>query len=398
MHEPLSDAPPRVRRLLVIALVPFVVGTVVGLAVLWPSHYRRHTVRSLGTPAALVNGTVTSVQGEACPAGAGRCTTVYLDVTSGPDRGTSAILPDVALGPGVPVLHTGDKVVLGRTVDPTNGHVDYYFSDYQRRGPMVLLAVLFAVVVVGVARWRGFAGLIGLGITALVLVRFLIPAILDGESPVAVALVASAAIIFVVVYVAHGVSARTTTALLGTLASLALTALLAAVFVAATHLTGLASEETTSLQSAVGDISLSGLVLAGIVIGSLGALNDVTVTQASAVWEVHGANPSQSRRELYRSGMRVGRDHIASTVYTLVLAYAGASLPLLILFSVAGQKLANVLTGDLVGVEIVRTLVGAVGIVASVPLTTALAAVVVAARTQSAPLNDRHVESVGYRT
>jgi uncharacterized membrane protein len=180
------------------------------------------------------------------------------------------------------------------------------------------------------------------------------------------------------VYVAHGVSARTTTALLGTLGSLALTALLAAVFVSATHLTGLASEETTSLQSAVGDVSLSGLVLAGIVIGSLGVLNDVTVTQASAVWEVHAANPSQSRRRLYSSGMRVGRDHIASTVYTLVLAYAGASLPLLILFSVAGQNLTNVLTGDLVGVEIVRTLVGSIGLVAAVPLTTALAAIVVA--------------------
>lgn len=200
----------------------------------------------------------------------------------------------------------------------------------------------------------------------------------DRESPVAVALVASAVIIFVVVYVAHGVSARTTTALLGTLGSLALTALLAAVFVSATHLTGLASEETTSLQSAVGDVSLSGLVLAGIVIGSLGVVNDVTVTQASAVSEVHAANPSQSRRRLYSSGMRVGRDHIASTVYTLVLAYAGASLPLLILFSVAGQNLTNVLTGDLVGVEIVRTLVGSIGLVAAVPLTTALAAIVVA--------------------
>src|SRR5207253_240776 len=190
------------------------------------------------------------VQAETCPAGAGRCTSVYLKVTSGPDRGESAILPDVALGPGVPVLHEGDKVVLGRTVDPTSGHVDYYFSDYQRRVPMIVLGILFGVIVVAVARWRGFAGLVGLGVTALVLVRFLIPAILDRESPVAVALVASAVIIFVVVYVAHGVSARTTTALLGTLASLALTALLAAVFVSATHLTGLASEETTSLQSA----------------------------------------------------------------------------------------------------------------------------------------------------
>jgi uncharacterized membrane protein len=335
---------------------------------------------------------VASVQAEACPAGAGRCTTVFLDVTSGPDHGRSAILPDVALGPGVPLLHDGDRIVVGRTVDPTSGHVDYYFADYQRRTPLTLLALLFAVAVVAVARWRGFAALVGLVITALVLVRFLIPAILDGQSPVYAALVASAVILFVVIYAAHGVSTRTTTALFGTLASLALTAMLAALFVALTHVTGLASDETTSLQSAVGDVSLSGLILAGVVIGSLGVLNDVTVTQASAVWEVHAANPTRPRRELYRSGMRVGRDHIASTVYTLVLAYAGASLPLLILFSVAGQKLTNVLTGDLVAVEIVRTLVGSIGLVAAVPFTTALAALIVNAGTTPAsgesPLTD----------
>ena len=128
--------------------------------------------------------------------------------------------------------------------------------------------------------------------------------------------------------------------------------------------------------SAVGNVSLSGLMLAGVVIGSLGVLNDVTVTQASAVWEIHGANPTRPFGDLYRSGMRVGRDHIASTVYTLVLAYAGASLSLLILFTVADQPIANVVTGDLVAQEIVRTLVGSIGLVSAVPITTALAAFV----------------------
>jgi uncharacterized membrane protein len=246
------------------------------------------------------------------------------------------------------------------------------------------LALLFAVVVVAVGRWRGLAALVGLVITAVVLVRFAIPAILDGESPVAVALVSSAAIIFVVIYVAHGLSPRTTTALLGTLAGLGLTAVLAAAFVAASHLTGLSSEETTSLQTAVGDVPLQGIVLAGVIIGSLGVLNDVTVTQASAVWEIHAANPERPRRDVYRAGMRVGRDHIASTVYTLVLAYVGASLPLLLLFSVANQRLSSILTGDLVAQEIVRALVGSVGLVATVPITTALAAFVVAARTTPA--------------
>jgi uncharacterized membrane protein len=369
-----------VRRLLTFALLPFVVGTVVGLVALWPAHQRHRTVRSLGTPARLVNANVVDVETKECPdGGGGRCSTVSVSVTSGPDRGQSAILPDVALGPGVPELHRGDKVVLGRTVDPTNGHVDYYFDDYQRRTPMVLLAVVFAVLVVAVGRWRGLASLVGLALTALVVVRFVIPSILEGNSPVEVALVGSAAIIFVVIYVAHGFNPRTTTALLGTVGSLALTAGLAALFVAATHLTGLSSDETTSLQSSLGNVPLQGLILAGVIIGSLGVLNDVTVTQSSAVWEIHEANPTRSSRDLYRSGMRVGRDHIASTVYTLVLAYAGASLPLLILFSLSNQNVTNVLTGDLVGQEIVRALVGSIGLVAAVPLTTALAAFVVRA-------------------
>ena len=376
-HQSAARTPLRVRRLLAAALVPFVLATAVGLAVLWPARQRHRPARSFGTPAQLVNGTVASVDTHPCPAGGGRCSTVFARVTSGADRGHPAILPDLALGPGVPLLHEGDRIVLGRTVDPTNGHVDYYFADYQRRFPLVLLAVLFAVLVVGVARWRGLAALVGMGVTLLVLVRFVIPATLEGESPVAIALVGSAAIIFVVVYVAHGLSARTTTALLGTLGGLGLTAALAAIFVAATHLTGLSSEDITSLQSAVGNVSLQGLMLAGVVIGSLGVLNDVTVTQASAVWEIHEANPTRAFADLYRSGMRVGRDHIASTVYTLVLAYAGASLPLLILFSVSNQKVTNILTGDLVGQEIVRTLVGSLGLVASVPLTTVLAVLVV---------------------
>ena len=188
---------------------------------------------------------------------------MYVSVTSGPDRGKSAILPDVALGPGVAELHRGDKVVLGRTVDPTDGRVDYYFDDYQRRTPMLLLGALFAVLVVAVGRWRGLASLVGLVVTALVLVRFVIPSILENNSPVSVAIVGSAAIIFVVIYVAHGFNPKTTTALLGTLASLALTAGLAALFVAATHLTGLSSEETTSLQSTLGNVPIQGLILAG---------------------------------------------------------------------------------------------------------------------------------------
>jgi uncharacterized membrane protein len=217
----------------------------------------------------------------------------------------------------------------------------------------------------------------GLVLSVLVLVRFVIPSILEGNSPVMVAIVGSATILFVVIYLAHGFNPKTTTALLGTVGALALTAALSAVFVAATKLTGLSSEATTTLQSSLGEVPLQGLILAGMIIGALGVLDDVTVTQASSVWELHDANPTRTGRDLYRAGMRIGRDHIASTVNTLVLAYAGASLPLLILFSLARQDVATVLTGDLVGQEVVSALVGSIGLVASVPLTTALSVFVV---------------------
>jgi uncharacterized membrane protein len=195
---------------------------------------------------------------------------------------------------------------------------------------------------------------------------------------------------FVVLYLAHGFNGRTTIALLGTLGSLALTAVLAELFVGVTHLTGASSEEAVYVQVLNNRIQLSGLLLGGILIGSLGVLNDVTVTQASAVWEIHLANPSRRMVDLWRSGMRVGRDHIASVVYTLVLAYAGAALPLLLIFSVSRQTVGSILTSDVVAEELVRTLVGSVGLVASVPVTTALAAFVVTrASARAAPeLND----------
>jgi uncharacterized membrane protein len=183
-------------------------------------------------------------------------------------------------------------------------------------------------------------------------------------------------VMFVALYLAHGFNVRTTTAVLGTLCSLLLTGILAVIFMGTTRLTGLASEEAAFLQISAEQVNLEGLLLGGIIIGTLGVLDDVTVTQASAVWELHLANPSFGIKELYASAVRIGSDHIASTVNTLVLAYAGASLPLLILFSLSSRPLADLITTELVAVEIVRTLVGSIGLVASVPITTFLAATV----------------------
>jgi uncharacterized membrane protein len=152
------------------------------------------------------------------------------------------------------------------------------------------------------------------------------------------------------------------------------------------------SEEAAFLEVSQQQVNLHGLLLASIIIGTLGVLDDVTVTQASAVWELHRANPECGPRNLYRAGIRIGRDHIASTVNTLVLAYAGASLPLLILFSVSNRSLGQVLNTESVAGEVVRTLVGSIGLVASVPITTGLAALVVTAASARRPRGDEDFE------
>ena len=375
---PATAVPRRVPLLLGLALGPFLIATAVGLVWLWPRHGTVRTHR-LGKPAPLEYATVTETHTTGCATGgAAVCQDATIRVTSGPDAGQTVALPQAELGPGVATLKRADHIVVGRVADRTSPRVYYYFADYQRGYPLAILALLFAIAVVVVARWRGLAALAGVGVAWLVLVRFAIPDLLDGRRPVAVALVASAAIMIPVLYLAHGLNIRTSTALLGTLASLGLTGILAAAFVAATHLSGLASEEATYLSTLAGNVSWSGLMLAGVVIGSLGALNDVTVTQASATWELHAANPRRPAAGLYQAGMRIGRDHIASSVYTLVLAYAGATLPLLILFALAGQPFHTVVTSETVAEELVRTLVGSIGLVASVPITTALAAFIVA--------------------
>jgi hypothetical protein len=207
-----------------------------------------------------------------------------------------------------------------------------------------------------------------------VIVGFIVPAILHGRSPVAVALVGAMAIMLASLYLAHGLGRKTTAAAVGTSLALGLTAALTAGFVDLAELTGLASEDALNAGFQVGGISLRGLLLAGIILGVLGVLDDVTVSQASLVFELRRADPGAGFAELVRGGLAVGRDHVSATVNTLFLAYAGASLPLLVLFVSGGDALGTVATSELVAVEIVRTLCGSVGLIAAVPLTTLLAA------------------------
>lgn len=316
------------------------------------------------------------------PEGAGTCIQSMVAIDSGPNSGAQTLL-EFSQGPGQPHLSAGDHLRLSRQVD-ASGSTTYAFFDFERALPLWILAAVFAVVVIAVARLRGLLAMVGIGVAFMVLTVFLLPALRDGGPAIPVALVASSAILFAVIYLAHGVSMRTSAALLGTLSSLLLAAFLSWGAIELLHLTGLSEEQNNDIAAYMGTVSISGLLLAGFIIGSLGVLNDVTVTQASTAFELaeHGA----SRQAIFLGAMRVGRDHIASTVYTLVLAYAGSALPLLLLFSVANRSLGDVLTSENVAIEIARSAVGGIALALSVPLTTAIAAVLATPRTAEEPV------------
>ncbi|PRI12619.1 YibE/F family protein [Leucobacter massiliensis] len=250
---------------------------------------------------------------------------------------------------------------------------------------LALGAALFAAVVVAVGRWRGLLALAALGVAAWVLLAFVLPALLTGGPGLLIGVVGSSAIMFATLYFVHGPSLRTTAALLGTLCGILLMAAISLAAVSMTRLSGIGDEAGSVLAGAAGQIDFRGLLSCAIIIAGLGVLNDVTITQASAVWELHAAAPALSRREVYARAMRIGRDHIASTVYTVFFAYAGAALSVLILLTLYQRPLLSLLTHEDIATEIVRTLCGSVGLVLAVPITTALATLFLPRAEEAAP-------------
>lgn len=373
---PHSAPPRRSARVLTIAVV--IVGALAVLAAIafWP----RGDAPDLGDqPNTYVDATVTRIDTDTCQDpeidAPGPCQIVTAELTSGPDEGDTIDFEVRATQFDVPELAAGDDVVL-LDIATSPAQYRYSFADFQRSTPLLWLVGLFVVVVVAFGRWQGVRALIGLAASGAVLVAFLVPALLRDEPAVPVALAATVAIGFIALYLAHGVNTGTTVALAGTLLSLAITAGLAFAVAAATNLTGLADSRAQTLRVTAEALDLRGLLIAGVVVGALGVLDDVTVSQVSIVAALRRANPGLSPRLLYGEATKVGRDHVASTVNTLVLAYAGASLPLLLFFAQGNQPAGRLITSELISVEIVRMLVGSIGLVASVPITTALAALV----------------------
>jgi uncharacterized membrane protein len=372
-----SSAPRSLVRPFRVAAVLLAVATAVAMAIIWPGDVQPRLDE--GLLAESERAEVERIEEFRCQTvQSTRCRNVRVRLRSGPDEGRRFVLRLGVGGPN-PELAVGDEVRVVEGVAPpgspgTTPGVAYTLTDFERRGPMLFLVGLFALLVVAFGRLRGALSLAGLAASLGIVLVFVIPAILDGTSPLAVALIGSMAIMLVTIALAHGTGPKSLAAMLGTAVSLLLTVLLAVLFSELTHLTGLSSEEAFILQAGDAGLSLEGLLLAGIVIGALGVLDDVTVSQSSTVLALRRANPALGFRALSGLAMRVGRDHVSATVNTLVLAYVGASLPILLVFSSGELPFFEAVNLELIAKEIVATLVGSIGLIAAVPITTALAA------------------------
>ncbi len=386
------------RRLLVVVAV-VLVATIAGLIALWPSAddlpERDVPVGELVAAevraAQFLPGDVDPVTGRQ-----GDMVLLSLRVLEGDDAGEIVNLEVFA--EGYPDFEVGDEVNLA-LVQVGEDTFEYYVNDFQRIPTLRLLLGIFIAAVLLISRWHGLRALIGLGASLLIVVQFIVPAILAGSSPPLVALVGAMAVMIVTLYMTHGLNEMTTAAVIGTAASLILTIGLALVFISEGKITGFASDDAVFARFAIEGLDLQGLVLAGLIIAALGVLDDVTVSQASTVFALHDTNRRLTWGALFARAMKVGRDHIASVVNTLFLAYAGASLALLVLFSTSGLPMAEIINSEVLAEEIVKTVVGSLGLIAAVPFTTALAATVAVRRSPDAPeAGRRHVHGRGAAT
>lgn len=296
-------------------------------------------------------------------------------VLLGDGRVVGADLPleDPDAGVVLPPYEVGERVELYFAPGP-DGRLTYVVSDWVRRPALAWLLGLFTLTALAVAGLKGLRAVAATVASLAIVVAYVVPSIVAGQDPVWVSLVGVGGILLLAIYFVHGVNWSTTAALVGTFAAVAVTMALAIGFTDAARITGLGNEDAVFLLAAAPQVALRGLLLAGILIGALGALTDITIVQASVVRELAHTDPSLSLRQLYARGMNVGRDHVGSLVNTLVLAYAGAGLSLFVLLHIYEVTAARAFNLELVATEVVHTLVGSVGLILAVPITTVLAA------------------------
>lgn len=388
-------AHPAIHRRLLLVVGVLLVLTVAGMVALWPPADLLPAPE--GDLQDLVTAEVVAVQAlseDPDPAlgGSGELLIVTVELLGGDEAGQQVDLEVVP--EGYPPFVVGDRVELDRVLidgeDPA-----WFIVDFRRLPTLWLLLGLFVLAVIAVGRWHGLRSLLGLAISLLIVVYFVVPAILVGRSPPLVAIVGALAIMIVTLYLAHGVNEMTTSAIIGTGGALLLTVGLAVVIVDRAKITGYASDEANLVSFAFEGLDLQGLVLAGLIIAALGVLDDVTVSQASTVFALHDTDRTLSWSALFTRAMKVGRDHIASVVNTLFLAYAGASLALLVLFSTSGLPASEIVNSEVFAEELVKTVIGSLGLIAAVPFTTALAARVAVSREPDPPVRPDPVVGSG---
>lgn len=368
------------RRAYVAVVAAIALATVAGMIALWPSGDAPPLKFIEGTPIDETRSArIVSVTNFECEMFAtAECQRVAFELTDGPERGKVVRTETNTGGAGLPTFGVGDEVRVLKSPIPPRASADinpYTIVDFERKPPLLWLTLIFAALVIAFGRWRGALSLVGLAISLAIVMVFIVPAILDDAPPLAVALVGSMAVMLTTIPLAHGLGPKSLAAITGTAVSLALVVGLAVLFADLAHLTGFASEEATTLAANNQGIDFQSLLIAGMVIGSLGVLDDVTVSQASTVMALRGANPQQRFFELFRRAIEVGRDHVSATVNTLVLAYVGASLTTLLVFSSGDLSPLEAVNLEVIASVVVATLVGSIGLICAVPITTALAAV-----------------------
>lgn len=395
----MSRTEDRMHRRLLGVVLAILAATLVGMVALWPGADDLPDVDPFAAGDPTVTGVVRSIdafEGEPDPfvGTDGTMLRIDVEIVDGPDAGH---VVELELDPtGYPEFSEGDRLVVTPRTGP-DGEREFYLSDFQRIPALTWLVGLFVLAVLVIGRWHGLRSLLGLALSLLIVVRFIVPAILAGQNPPLVALVGALAIMIATLYLTHGVNEMTTAAVIGTAAALTLTIGLALVFISQASISGFTSDDAVYARFAVGgDLDLRGLVLAGLIIAALGVLDDVTVSQSSTVFALHDTDRTLAWGALFARAMRVGRDHIASVVNTLFLAYAGASLALLVLFSIGGGEVMEIVNSEVFAEELVKIIVGSLGLIAAVPFTTALAAAVAIRRSpDAAPMGGGHLHGQG---
>ena len=301
---------------------------------------------------------------------------VMLKLVSGPDKNQNVEIENSVIGNRDDLrIIEGEKVVLQRFTRP-DGTVDYFFQEKYRIPSLIFLLILFFILGALIGGRKGVSSIIGLLVSIAFIVFLIIPLILKGTSPLLVTIIGSLLIACSTIYVAHGINRRTTLALTAVLFTLVFAVILAILAVYFSNLFGLGSEESVFLQfDSTSQINLRGVLLSGIIIGALGVLDDIATTQVAAIDELKRANPKYEFHNLYKSGISIGREHVAAMINTLALAYIGASLPLFLLFYINKDVPAWVtFNSAFLAEEIVRTLVGSAALLLAVPISTWLAA------------------------